>query len=135
MADIIDINKNTGTAEQIVKNATTLFREYMDIPFIPEEEEFLFKAFGGKPGQGKVKTPKKLTAEQAIAFLDYSGFPLADENAKFSIASSIKLNAPELFDDASFEGYEKKFGKMMDCLLYTSPSPRDGLLSRMPSSA
>ena len=28
-------------------------------------------------------------------------------------------------------------GGMMDmsCLLYTSPSPRDGLLSRMPSSA
>ena len=26
-------------------------------------------------------------------------------------------------------------GKALDCLLYTSPSPRDGLLSRMPSSA
>ena len=25
--------------------------------------------------------------------------------------------------------------KTQDCLLYTSPSPRDGLLSRMPSSA
>ena len=25
--------------------------------------------------------------------------------------------------------------KASDCLLYTSPSPRDGLLSRMPSSA
>ena len=25
--------------------------------------------------------------------------------------------------------------KYWDCLLYTSPSPRDGLLSRMPSSA
>ena len=24
---------------------------------------------------------------------------------------------------------------LYDCLLYTSPSPRDGLLSRMPSSA
>ena len=24
---------------------------------------------------------------------------------------------------------------VVDCLLYTSPSPRDGLLSRMPSSA
>ena len=24
---------------------------------------------------------------------------------------------------------------LMGCLLYTSPSPRDGLLSRMPSSA
>ena len=31
----------------------------------------------------------------------------------------------------------KKFIKSQnkDCLLYTSPSPRDGLLSRMPSSA
>ena len=26
-------------------------------------------------------------------------------------------------------------GPSWDCLLYTSPSPRDGLLSRMPSSA
>ena len=26
-------------------------------------------------------------------------------------------------------------GLMINCLLYTSPSPRDGLLSRMPSSA
>ena len=25
--------------------------------------------------------------------------------------------------------------ELVDCLLYTSPSPRDGLLSRMPSSA
>ena len=27
------------------------------------------------------------------------------------------------------------FPGLKDCLLYTSPSPRDGLLSRMPSSA
>ena len=31
---------------------------------------------------------------------------------------------------------ERKNGwQLADCLLYTSPSPRDGLLSRMPSSA
>ena len=29
----------------------------------------------------------------------------------------------------------KDNGKYVCCLLYTSPSPRDGLLSRMPSSA
>ena len=29
-------------------------------------------------------------------------------------------------------GYRER---VWDCLLYTSPSPRDGLLSRMPSSA
>ena len=28
-----------------------------------------------------------------------------------------------------------KIGMLSNCLLYTSPSPRDGLLSRMPSSA
>ena len=28
-----------------------------------------------------------------------------------------------------------RLGVATDCLLYTSPSPRDGLLSRMPSSA
>ena len=32
---------------------------------------------------------------------------------------------------ASFSGMVED----IDCLLYTSPSPRDGLLSRMPSSA
>ena len=30
---------------------------------------------------------------------------------------------------------EKQKAKYTYCLLYTSPSPRDGLLSRMPSSA
>ena len=29
----------------------------------------------------------------------------------------------------------KYYKEYVDCLLYTSPSPRDGLLSRMPSSA
>ena len=32
-------------------------------------------------------------------------------------------------------GYLPKDGQIRPCLLYTSPSPRDGLLSRMPSSA
>ena len=30
---------------------------------------------------------------------------------------------------------KETFTDDMSCLLYTSPSPRDGLLSRMPSSA
>ena len=32
-------------------------------------------------------------------------------------------------------GLEFNLPKLKSCLLYTSPSPRDGLLSRMPSSA
>ena len=38
---------------------------------------------------------------------------------------------------SSFPGEIKEFydSQLDPCLLYTSPSPRDGLLSRMPSSA
>ena len=31
--------------------------------------------------------------------------------------------------------WQKLYDWYINCLLYTSPSPRDGLLSRMPSSA
>ena len=41
------------------------------------------------------------------------------------VASLIKEEADKAKISEKFE----------DCLLYTSPSPRDGLLSRMPSSA
>ena len=49
----------------------------------------------------------------------------------------IVLLAVFSFNDSSvislpWEGFTTKW---YDCLLYTSPSPRDGLLSRMPSSA
>ena len=36
--------------------------------------------------------------------------------------------------DSSFLEY-RRLAPLLACLLYTSPSPRDGLLSRMPSSA
>ena len=38
---------------------------------------------------------------------------------------------PQIIKDNSVKEIEDS----IDCLLYTSPSPRDGLLSRMPSSA
>ena len=41
-----------------------------------------------------------------------------------------------LYIDFDFEEAQKKLSETVEiCLLYTSPSPRDGLLSRMPSSA
>ena len=43
-------------------------------------------------------------------------------------------------EDLEYKALDKKranaeYAANRDCLLYTSPSPRDGLLSRMPSSA
>ena len=54
----------------------------------------------------------------------YEGF---DENALFI---NISLVEPEKEFVRNY-----KQGDDCPCLLYTSPSPRDGLLSRMPSSA
>ena len=43
----------------------------------------------------------------------------------------------EAFKDLDYEGLKKDLHALMtdSCLLYTSPSPRDATLSRMPSSA
>ena len=43
------------------------------------------------------------------------------------------IEAKPAFDKFGYFGFV--FDNNWDCLLYTSPSPRDGLLSRMPSSA
>ena len=37
--------------------------------------------------------------------------------------------------DAEIARLQTENARLTDCLLYTSPSPRDGLLTRMPSSA
>ena len=41
----------------------------------------------------------------------------------------------ECAEELERAGYEDPAYYFNHCLLYTSPSPRDGLLSRMPSSA
>ena len=62
-----------------------------------------------------------------------------DPTAEVEIAnrfSGEKTTMPE-FAAAVYDTIigSEMFGDYKTCLLYTSPSPRDGLLSRMPSSA
>ena len=45
------------------------------------------------------------------------------------------LDDDDVFIGMSGFGASAPIDDLYDCLLYTSPSPRDGLLSRMPSSA
>ena len=53
--------------------------------------------------------------------------------------SKVKQDADKeinkLIDQKAEMSADKMDGKKMGCLLYTSPSPRDATLSRMPSSA
>ena len=61
-----------------------------------------------------------------------SSFPIDDYNNKATINYvHYRLEQPKHSpSECKLKGYNYQ-----SCLLYTSPSPRDGLLSRMPSSA
>ena len=60
---------------------------------------------------------------------DKAVYAIADGVASGSIRNIVLKDAKDTLSRAVDAGWEKA------CLLYTSPSPRDGLLSRMPSSA
>ena len=72
--------------------------------------------FGGEDAVGlNGKRIGDMHADMALSFQEFFAF----QNAQARAHASGKLSSDEA----------------MTCLLYTSPSPRDGLLSRMPSSA
>ena len=79
-----------------------------------------------------------------IALMGGSGLTAATENAILNanyVATVLDPYFPVLYTGARGRvGHEciidlRPITKSTGCLLYTSPSPRDGLLSRMPSSA
>ena len=47
----------------------------------------------------------------------------------------VHIFSPELITNLSIQVHDFKKARFQICLLYTSPSPRDATLSRMPSSA
>ena len=66
---------------------------------------------------------------------------LAGNSPHIIYASTIKIHGETIYGQVKKEvgaqlgSYCGEIGAPYTCLLYTSPSPRDGLLSRMPSSA
>ena len=73
----------------------------------------------------KIKTSSSLSSDILDIFIDLIKNNSRDKVVKFNkFGSFYRKNTP------SRKGRNPK-----TCLLYTSPSPRDGLLSRMPSSA
>ena len=61
------------------------------------------------------------------------GFSIDDSEKKpDSVVSPVPRSNEDGVDYFVQSGF---YGQYVDCLLYTSPSPRDQLTSRMPSSA
>ena len=59
---------------------------------------------------------------------------ITDRARRERIAALVRRHAGEFAADLP-GARARAFDQLKICLLYTSPSPRDGLLSRMPSSA
>ena len=78
----------------------------------------------------KVKVTKKHYENFPVATLL---FPKAHRDAA-TILYSFARNADDIADEGNLTKNERK-KLLKDCLLYTSPSPRDRQKSRMPSSA
>ena len=82
----------------------------------PEEWDSVIIATGPLTSPDLAKAVQKISGEDELAFFDAIAPIIYKESINFDIA-----------------WMQSRYDK--DCLLYTSPSPRDGLLSRMPSSA
>ena len=62
----------------------------------------------------------------------------AEEYSEFIIDGEVEAEEPDLIKMLEFDGSEQMIEVVYEancCLLYTSPSPRDFAISRMPSSA
>ena len=85
---------------------------------------------------GDVPHTQPLFVKQSVALID-----ILKEKSPQDIASLMDLSdALSALNVARYQAWSPKFTaknskQAVFCLLYTSPSPRDGLLSRMPSSA
>ena len=62
-------------------------------------------------------------------------FTLESAVANLILCVYVSLQAVTFFLQISRKRFTTTLAELIGCLLYTSPSPRDGLLSRMPSSA
>ena len=105
--------------------------------FIAEDKEYSFDKAVIACGAFSKKLTDNL--DEKIPLDTERGYHVHFKNCDFL------LNRPVIFSNRGFgitpmeQGLRVvgtvEFGGLDNCLLYTSPSPRDGLLSRMPSSA
>ena len=122
--------QNRGKIQRRYKDLTRKFLAYND----PTENPGAF-----------LRPPQFEALEMYVFIKEFLGNPQIFEifdswrnrEGDFSDRSYYSLNKESavLFDEFTKEQSDKLFKLMKNCLLYTSPSPRDISGSRMPSSA
>ena len=130
---IAEIKKASPSAGIIIDdyNPVDIAQIYLDnkatcLSVLTEEDYFL----GNLIHISKIKDRINLPILCKDFFIDKFQIPLAKSYG----ADAILIILAGVSDDLAYELYDEAM-KYNICLLYTSPSPRDGIGSRMPSSA
>ena len=117
-----------GGGFPLIGKATQLGYKYFGKPFMVNRFGIGAAQLGAKGINTVVVKPvEMLLGNKLVAPLTKAGSETLQKAGKFTVS---KVVAPLLVS-----GMSGKIVRQLPCLLYTSPSPRDGLLSRMPSSA
>ena len=121
--------------DQIIEELNNLFTDEFHIEIVSDSLAANYHVFFGN-----VVTYKKQYPEVAYLVQDNKGFFTTYANSNFNITSGHMFvditDVPLRYQKHILrEELTQSLGLANDCLLYTSPSPRDATLSRMPSSA
>ena len=113
----------------IVKDLSRLGREYLEVGKLTE---LVFPSYGVRFIAINDNVDSLYGENDFAPFKNlFNEFYAKDTSRKIRAVKKAQAQRGERIATRPRYGYQKA----QDCLLYTSPSPRDGLLSRMPSSA
>ena len=98
-----------------------------NVPFSGTDNGFSIEIYIGGPKVGGYKS----NWQEVFLKMENSNNTSRLECSTFGAALRIKMDGSMIVSNAQIGHTES----LINCLLYTSPSPRDATLSRMPSSA
>ena len=126
LPESIKDTKNVSAAEGVINDAVS--EKLQDIGLSPR----LLKNFSDLNIDLGLLSKSKNFSRDVVNIVDGQMNKLIESINKLDADQSVK---DQLLLDFQQKADALKKATSTDCLLYTSPSPRDGLLSRMPSSA
>ena len=113
-------------------------RAYVSVDRFNRLSERLYIALQGLPTNKHNQLIRQMIYHNLNNSINKFVMPTATVRPNLSLRS-IRVGIPFSDKEIGFDTLYKQLAEVEDqresCLLYTSPSPRDGLLSRMPSSA
>ena len=150
---LINYSLNVLTKSKVNKIILVLGHQHKEVKKIIKKNKKIIFTYNKNYKKGMASSIKiglkKISKNDKGFIVAQSDMPFVKQSDINKICRSIKtkkflvhalkyknrLGNPIGFDISLIKKFKNIKGQFGACLLYTSPSPRDGLLSRMPSSA